>query len=175
MSNIKEILVALPELVRFCKFHPILGIAVISFHYVLNLLYVDVVTFKNLMQHLDQIIKGLGLHHFSMLHGWIRVCSAVTAADCGSSYVMEDCLTLGFLNLQFGANFCGLYHYGKEWTPTAKSNFKPCHRKKILIQIHSTAYCLSYFAVWFVDNIPIKCIYVSSYFFYIFVPIEHLD
>lgn len=45
-----------PEWVEFGKLHPLLRVAVICFHYILYLVHIDIVTLKDLMQHLNQII-----------------------------------------------------------------------------------------------------------------------
>lgn len=58
----------LPVLVKFSIFHPLLRIALIRFHDILDLLNIDAVTLEDFFQDLYQFIQSLWLHHFGVLH-----------------------------------------------------------------------------------------------------------
>ena len=58
----------LPVLVKLCILHPLLRVALIWFHYVLDLLNIDAVTLEDVMQDFYQVIQSFWLHHLGLLH-----------------------------------------------------------------------------------------------------------
>lgn len=58
----------LPVLVKLCILHPLLTVALVRFHNVLDLLNIDAVALEDFVQSLYQVVQRFWLHHLGVLH-----------------------------------------------------------------------------------------------------------
>lgn len=59
---------SVPVWVKLGKLHPVLWIALIGLHYILNFFYIHFIAGKDLVQDLDELLQGLWLQYFCVIH-----------------------------------------------------------------------------------------------------------
>lgn len=100
--NIMFFFLPLPVFVKLCKLLPLLRVALIGFHNVLDLLHIDAVTLKDPGQDPDQIVQGFGLlcrFHSLVVISSMLFLQAVVSLQTNSRF---SCCTDGWPNFYRG-------------------------------------------------------------------------